>query len=68
MGNISKTVSVTKGNSESPRSDSLGWEIKYSTTYPNGPLVVVSGGVSQIQISFVYVRMDYYSLDYPFNS
>jgi hypothetical protein len=66
--NLSKTVSVSKGSSQYINSDSLGWEIVYSSTYPNGPKVTVSPSLSYLQLSFLYVRMDYYALQYPLNS
>ena len=63
------SVSVSKGNSTNLYSDSEGWEIVYSSP-PNGPKVSIpaSGGLTCIQISFLFVRMDYYANGYPMNS
>lgn len=43
----------------------------YSSTLPNGPKVNIPAsttGLTYIQLSFLFVRMDYYSPNYPLNS
>jgi len=65
-------VSVSKGSSNSDRfSDSDGWSIYYSSVTPNGPEVSIpyqQNKLTWIQISFVFVRMDYFAVNYPLNS
>ena len=70
-------VEVSKadiGVGTNPKSDSEGWEVVFGdpavpTSPPYGPKVKVPGGnLVQLQISFVYTRMDFYAPHYPLNS
>lgn len=70
LSKTASTVSVSKGNTINPYSES-DWEIVFSSEPPNGPKVTIpseSKGLTLIQISFVFVRMDAYASGYPWNS
>ena len=62
-------VSVKKGNPVFPYSDSDGWVFNYNSGSLNGPIVTIpTQQLLFIQVSFLTVRMDFYSDNYPLNS